>query len=82
MKTGKLDPLLLDVMDIELKVPYIDCPRKNQILFTYQAVNFKKMIDETLKKENVTDSKKERLMQLNSEISENDNPIIITGTWK
>jgi len=74
--------MLLEVMDVELKVPYINSPRKNQILITCQAVDFKKMIDKTIKKENVTDSKKEKLMQLNSEISENDNPIIIKGTWK
>jgi len=82
MKTRKLDPIFLDVMDIELEVPYINFPRKNQILITYQAVYFKKMINKTIKRKNVTDSKKERLMQLNNEISENDNPIIITGTWK
>jgi hypothetical protein len=81
LKTYRLAPIIIEIMDVELEVSYINFPKKNQILITYQAVDFKKMIDETIKREDMTDSKKERLMQLNSEISDNDNPVIITGTW-
>jgi hypothetical protein len=82
MKASKLAPMLLEIMDVKLEVSYVNFPKKNQIIITYQAVDFKKMIDETIKREDVTESKKERLIKLNSEISENDNPIIITGTWR
>jgi len=81
-KTNKIDPLSLEVMDMELEATNLSFPDKSQILITYQAVDFKIMIGEAIKRDNISGSGKERLMQLNSEISENDNPIIITGKWK
>ncbi len=48
----------------------------------YQALHFKNMIEDFLKSEDVSDSQKEILVELNSEISEYDNPIIISGKWK
>lgn len=82
MKIRRLAPILLEIKDVELEVSYVGFSKKNQVIITYQAVDFKKMIDKTIKREDMTDSKKERLLQLNSEISDNDNPVIITGTWK
>ncbi len=82
MKPSKIDQFSLEIMDMELKVSNISFPKMNQILIKYQAMDFKKNINEALKREDVNGRKKERLMQLNSEISENDNPILITGTWK
>ena len=81
MKTNKIDPLSFEVMDMELEASNVFFPDRDQILITYQAVDFKKMIGEAIKKDDITASRKERLMQLDSEISENDNPIIITGKW-
>ena len=40
------------------------------------------MIDETIKSKNLTESTKERLEKLNSEIAENDNPVVIAGKLK
>jgi hypothetical protein len=82
MNTCILAPFMLEIMDLELEVPYIAFSGKNRFFTTYQAVEFKKIIDKTIKRDDVTGSRKERLMQLNREISEDDNPIIITGTWK
>ena len=82
LQTRKIEFLPLEIMDIELGVPYISFPDKDKVLITSQAVYFKKLIEMTLKKEGIDESKKERLIKLNSEISENDNPILITGNWK
>lgn len=82
MKRSKIDQFSLEIMDMELDVSNISFPKLNQVVITYQAVDFKKNIDAAIKSADANGLKKERLMQLNSEISENDNPILITGKWK
>lgn len=82
LESSKIDTFSLEFMDMELAVPGVSFPDKNRIVIVYQAVAFKKEIDKALNREDIAAGKKERLMQLNSEISENDNPIIISGRWK
>lgn len=82
LKSSKIDSFSLEFMDLELDVPGVSFPDKNRIIIVYQAVVFKKQIEEAIKREDIAAGKKERLLQLNNEISEDDNPIIITGRWK
>ena len=80
-KTNKLDSLILEIEDLVLNIPYINFPDKNQMVLTYQALEFKNIINKALSNKNISEAKREKLTQLNSQIFENDNPIIITGKW-
>lgn len=85
METGEInrfDSFLLQINGIELKVKNISFPNGDEIIITCPAVDFKKAVNEALVKADLGDREKERLRQLDSEISEADNPILITGNWK
>lgn len=79
---SNIDHFSLESIDMDLKAADVHFYNMNQIIIVYQAMDFKKIIDEVIKRESVTESKKEWLRKIKSEISENDNPIIITGKWK
>ena len=83
LQTRRIAPSLsLDNIDLNFGNGDVFFPNKNQIVLSYQAFEFKKMIDETIKSKNLTESTKERLEKLNSEIAENDNPVVIAGKLK
>ena len=79
---SEIDHLSFENIDLKLDNAYISFNNKNQIVIAYQAVYFKEMIDEAIKSEDLAESEKQRLKKLYGGISENHNPIIITGKWK
>lgn len=79
---SKIDHFSFENIDLELDNAYVSSCNKDQILIAYQAIYFKEMIDEAIKRGDIAEGENERLKKLNSGISENDNPIIITGKWK
>ncbi len=82
MITSEVDKLSLEISGMDLDVFELSVPSHDRVFISYQALHFKNMIEDFLKSEDVSDSQKEILEQLNSEISEYDNPIIISGKWK
>ena len=82
LQTSKIDLITLDNIVLNFDGANVSFPKKNHILLSYQAFELKKMIDETIKSKDLTETDKERLESLNSEISENDNPIVIIGRLK
>jgi hypothetical protein len=82
MITSKIDKLSLEILGMDLDVFELSFPGRDRFFISYQALHFKNMIEDILKSEDVSDSQKKILEQLNSDISEYDNPIIISGKWK
>ena len=82
MKTSKIEKFSLEILGMELDVFELSFPGRDRVFISYQALHFKNMIEDVLKSEDVSDSQKIILEQLNSDISEYDNPIIISGKWK
>jgi hypothetical protein len=78
----KIDSFFYDYLGIELKIPYMSFLNGNQFVINYQALDFKVMLGDALKKGEVSESKRDKLKQLYNEISENDNPILVIGKCK
>ncbi len=75
----KISPIYYDNLEIELNSPLLSFPRHNQFVIQYQALDFVKLLDKAIKDDSFPDSKRDTLKKLYSEISEYDNPILITG---
>ena len=69
-----------DYLGIQINIQYINFSQNNQfIIVQYQAIAFKKLLEDAIKDIKLPEEKIISLKKLNSEISENDNPIFITG---
>lgn len=75
----RIKSLYYDDLGLELKDYNLRFPHKNLFVIHYQAMEFKDMIREQLKNGDIPVAKRKKLKQLNGKITENDNPIIITG---
>ena len=81
-ETYKINSLFYDYLGIELSNPIIIFQDNKFFAIKYEAISFKDLIDNTLKNNNISKLKKNKLKQLNKKITENDNPILITGKYK
>lgn len=68
-----------DYLGIQLNTPYIYFPQHNRFIVQYQALDFKKLLEDAIKEGILPENKINSFKKLNSEISESDNPILITG---
>jgi hypothetical protein len=75
-----INPFYLDYSGIRIKCPtLVNFINDNQFVASYQALDFKDSMTESLKKE-LDIKKRSLIMRLNEQTSENDNPVIIVGT--
>jgi len=78
-KLYRIDSLYYDELGLELKDHNLRFPHENLFTIHYQAMEFKDLIGEQLENGDIPEPKREKLKQLHRKISDNDNPIIITG---
>lgn len=84
-KTNKLHtikPFYHDYYGFKIKIPSIYFFKGNHFFIFYQALDFKNMLKDAFQKNEIPESQKERLKQVFDQISEYDNPILITGRIK
>ncbi len=79
---NKISSIYFDYLGIQLTVPSFGFPHYTQFMVQYQAMDFKKLLEDALKNGDLPGDKKNELKKLNSEISEGDNPVLITGKYK
>lgn len=84
-KSGKITvakPFIFEYEGADIEIPAMISVEDNHYSITYQAIDFKKQLENALKSNEIPDEKKERLQKMNDEITENDNPILVTGKMK
>ena len=78
-KVSYLNPLSLDYSGVRITIPtLINYINDNQFLAVYQALELKNYFKDALKKE-FNNTRRKQITKTYNEISENDNPILITG---
>jgi hypothetical protein len=77
-KIRHISSIIYDALGVEFS-NYLNFQNVEQLLLRYQALDFKEMIKKNIEEADLTQSERNRLEQLNSDISEDDNPILITG---
>lgn len=75
-------PFIFEYEGADIEIPGMISIEENQYSITYQAIDFKKQLENALKSNEIPDEKKERLQKMNDEITENDNPILVRGKMK
>lgn len=80
-KLCSINPLYHDYDGIILKIPMITFLNNNQFVIFYQALDFKRLIEDAIKNGDISESRIEELEQFYKGISEFDNPILLTGKW-
>ena len=78
-KLYSIKPFYHDYFGFKLDIHSIDFSKGNQFIVLYQALDFKNLLRDAFQKNEIPESQKERLQQLFDQISEFDNPILITG---
>ncbi len=81
-KTHNITSLHYDHLGIEINNPRISHTNDKYFVIQFPAIRLQDIIKETLENNELSASKRDSLMQLYGELSENDNPILITGTMK
>ena len=76
----KVSDIYIDYLGIKSNTQYFNFSQNNQfIIVQYQAIAFKKLLEDAIKDIKLPEDRIINLKKLISEISENDNPIFITG---
>lgn len=74
--------LYYDYLGIEINNPNFLYSMDKHVVIQFPAIGLQDIIKETLENNKLPASKENKLMQLYSEISDNDNPVLIAGTMK
>ncbi len=78
-KIYTIKSLYLDYFGMELNNPHFYYSSYNQVVLQFQAMEFKNLIKEALENSQLSEINSARLRHLYNEISENDNPVLISG---
>lgn len=81
-KPFRITPFYHDYFGVQLDIPLISFNNDNQFVVEFQALKLKKLLKDALEIQNIPESSRIKLQQLDREISEFDNPILVTGKCK
>lgn len=78
----KINQLTYQDIGITLNPYYLTFLKNNRFIIRYPAIEFKALLNKAIKDNSIGEEKLNNLKRLNDSITENDNPILITGTLK